>query len=98
MNRLKISTFKLTMSLSIGVMAADSTNNTIGSDRDLNGNNSRESIKMQEYVGKNEDDKILCEQEVQNDKTRNMSNENSRLNPTRDRKMKDEMNSIDMHS
>ena len=61
MNRLKISAFTLTMGLSISVMATDYTNNPIRLDRDLNDNNSSESIKMQECVSRNTNDKILCD-------------------------------------
>lgn len=72
----------------MGLMVIDTTNNTKGLHRDLNGNKTSELLKMQQCVGKNADEKILCKQGVQNDKTINLNNENSRLNQTRDRKMK----------
>ncbi len=98
MDSLKLSVFTLAMSLSMSVLAADTTDNTKGSDRNLNSNNPNDLIRMQDCLGKNGNNKILCESEMQNDKTRSMNNENSRLNQSRNRKMRDDIKSKDIKS
>ena len=75
MTSLKMSVFTLAMSLNMSIMAADNTNNTTGSDRNLNDNNAGESMKMQNCAGKGGNDKLLCDKAIENDKARNRNRE-----------------------
>lgn len=88
MNSLKMSIFALSMSLSMGVMsasavAATTMDSTTGSEDNLNRPNSSGTPNIQDCSIRNGNDKLLCEQQMQNDPTRSMPNDNSRINRNR---------------
>ena len=83
MNSLKISVFAVGMSLSMGVMAATTMDSTTGSEDGLNRPNSAGTPNIQDCSIRNGNDKLLCEQQLQNDAARSMPNDNSRINRNR---------------
>ena len=88
MNSLKMSIFAVSMSLSMGVMsasavAATTMDSTTGSEDNLNRPNSSGSPNIQDCSIRNGNDKLLCEQQMQNDPTRSMPNDNARINRNR---------------
>lgn len=88
MNGLKMSVFAVGISLSMGVMAAttmaaSTMESTTGSEDTLNRPGSRGTPNIQDCSIRNGNDKLLCEQQLQNDATRSMPNDNSRINRNR---------------
>ena len=83
MNSLKISVLAVGMSLSMGVMAASTLDSTTGSEDNLNRPNSSGTRNIQDCSIRNGNDKLLCEQQLQNDSARSMPNDNSRINRNR---------------
>ena len=83
MNSLKISVLAVGMSLSMGVMAASTLDSTTGSEDNLNRPNSSGTRNIQDCSIRNGNDKLLCEQQLQNDAARSMPNDNSRINRNR---------------
>ena len=82
-NSLKISTFALGMSLSMGVVAASTMDSTTGSEDNLNrpySNGTPNIQDMQDCSLRNGSDRLLCEKEAQNDTARLLSNDNARFN------------------
>ena len=83
MNSLKMSVVAVGISLSMGVMAASTMESTTGSEDTLNRPGSRGTPNIQDCSIRNGNDKLLCEQQLQNDATRSMPNDNSRINRNR---------------
>ena len=88
MNSLKMSVFAVGISLSMGVMAAttmaaSTMESTTGSEDTLNRPGSRGTPNIQDCSIRNGNDKLLCEQQLQNDAARSMPNDNSRINRNR---------------
>ena len=83
MINLKISIFAIGMSLGMGVMAATTMESTTGSEDTLNRPGTRGTPNIQDCSIRNGNDKLLCEQQMQNDSARSTPNDNSRINRNR---------------
>lgn len=100
MNSLKLSIFALSMSFSMGAMAASTMDSTTGAEDNTNRSNSNSSNSNQarDCSIRNGNDKLLCEKEMQNDADRASPNNNSRINRGNDGNMIDDRKARDLQS
>lgn len=100
MNSLKLSIFALSMSFSMGAMAASTMDSTTGAEDSTNrsNSNSNNSNQARDCSIRNGNDKLLCEKEMQNDADRATPNDNSRINRGNDGNMIDDRKARDLQS
>ncbi len=97
MNFLKITIYIVSLSLSLCVFAADNIDKTGESGRNFKNNNISDSTIKQDCFNNLSKEKLICENELQNDKT-SIGSKNSRLNQRRNRDTQNNIKSKDMKS